>query len=254
MDVVFYAKPRPIRVRVAVRTGGTPLARRWEDHLKKLFAAFDRDGNGTLNRYELEYVFPPDGMRMMFKGGMYYSRVAALPPAMEAIDRDGDDRASFPEFVHHSRELVADLIRARPLPAQTGGDDSTTRELFARLDQDKDGKLSEPELRSAEKILLALDGDEDECVSSQELLTNPSGTLTTRRAAVAEVARPATPAKDVPTAPPQELAVFHAGVPKAVVQQLVKRYDQDGDDELTREEVGFPRRYSTGSTRTTTAH
>jgi Ca2+-binding EF-hand superfamily protein len=240
VDVVFYAKPRPIRVQVDVRTGGTPLARKWEDHLKKLFAAFDRDGSGTLNRYELEYIFPRDGMRIMFQGGMYYSRVAAAPPAMETIDRDADDRVSFPEFAHYSQELVADLIRARPLPAQTGGDDATTRELFTRLDQDKDGKLSEPELRSAEKILLALDGDEDECVSSQELLTNPSGTLSTRQAAVAAGRATATPARDVRTAPSRELAVFHAGVPKAVVQQVIKLYDQDDDSGLTREEVGFP--------------
>ena len=239
MDVVFYAKHRPIRVQVSVRTGGTPLARRWEDHLKKLFAAFDRDGSGNLNRYELEYIFPRDGMRIMFQGGMYYSRVAALPPAMETIDRDGDDRVSFPEFAHYSRELVADLIRARPLPAQAGGDDSTTRELFTRLDQDKDGKLSEPELRSAEKILLALDGDEDECVSSQELLTNPSE-RSPFRVAAASTGGTRTPGDVTPSRPPQELVVHHTGLPKAVVQQVIKLYDQDDDSELTREEAGFP--------------
>ncbi|HVK17320.1 MAG TPA: hypothetical protein VM533_10255 [Fimbriiglobus sp.] len=239
LDVVFYARPRPVRVQVAVRTGGKPLADRWQDHLKKLFAAFDRDGDGSLNRYELDFVFPPDGMRTMFQGGTYYSRVAAPPPALEVIDRDGDGRVSFAEFAHHNRELVADLVRARPLPAQTGGDDTTTREMFARLDQDKDGKLSEPELRAAEKALLSLDGDEDECVSSQELLANPSGTVSTRAAAIA-VARP-TRAKDAAaTAPPRELAVYHTGVPAAVAKQIIKQYDRDGEDGLTREEVGFP--------------
>ncbi len=238
MDVVFYAKPRPVRVQVIVRTSGRPLADRWEDHLKKLFAAFDRDGDGYLNRYELEFIFPCDGMRLMFQGNSYYSRVAAPPPTLEMIDKDGDNRVSFPEFAYYMRDVVADLIRARSLPTLSGGDDGVTRELFARLDQDRDGKLSEAELRSAEKILLALDADEDECVSVQELLSNPSNARSARAAAVVPPARAnAAPA----TAPPQELAIYHGGVPKAVVQQIIKRYDKDGDSQLMRDEVGFPR-------------
>ena len=63
----------------------------------------------------------------------------AGPPLMEVIDRDGDGRVSFAEFAYHNRELIADLIRPRPLPAVTGGDDTLTRELFTRIDRDKDG-------------------------------------------------------------------------------------------------------------------
>ncbi|HET6574683.1 MAG TPA: EF-hand domain-containing protein [Fimbriiglobus sp.] len=237
LDVVFYAKPRPLRVQVAVRTGGTPLAKRWEDHLKKLFAAFDRDGDGFLNRYELEYVFPPDGMRLMFQGGLYYSRAAGPPPLLNVIDRDGDGRVSFSEFAYHNRELLPDLIRSRPLPDQAG-DNTLTRELFNRLDRDKDGKLSEPELRAAETTLLTLDGDEDECVSSQELLANSSQSTPTVRAA--KVIRPTSPAGSPAAIDAQTLGVFHGGVPEAVVKQIIKRYDRDGDAALTRAEVGFP--------------
>jgi glycine/D-amino acid oxidase-like deaminating enzyme len=51
-------------------------------------------------------------------------------------------------------------------------DERAKRELFARLDQDKDGKLSEAELRAAEKILLALDADEDG-IRAVRIVLNP---------------------------------------------------------------------------------
>jgi Ca2+-binding EF-hand superfamily protein len=240
MDVVFYAKPRPVRVQVSIRTDGKPMAERWEAHLKKLFAAFDRDGDGYLNRYELEHIFPLDGMRQMFAGGQYY-RSGGSTPTLESLDKDGDGRVSFPEFVHYYRDVVTDLVRARHMPGNAGGDDTITRELFARLDQDKDGKLSEAELRAAEKILLALDADEDECVSVQELLANPIATPSARDAVVTAVAKSSRPTPaPAPPAPP-EVVVYQTGIPGAVVQQIIKKYDKDGDYELTREEVGFPK-------------
>ncbi len=239
MDVVFYAKPRPVRVQVAIRSNGKPLAERWEAHLRKLFAAFDRDGDGYLNRYELEHIFPLDGLRQMFAGGQYY-RAGGGPPGLEVLDKDGDGRVSFAEFAHYYREAVADLVRARPLPGNAGGDDTVTRELFARLDQDKDGKLSEAELRAAEKILLALDADEDECVSVGELLANP---ITSRTAF--PIAKPTAggfrTAASSTTPTPPEVAVYQTGLSGVGVQQIIKRYDKDGDSALTREEIGFPK-------------
>ncbi len=235
MDVVFYAKPRPVRVQIAVRTGGKPLAKRWEDHLRKLFAAFDRDGDGFLNRYEIDHIFPLDGMRQMFNGGQYY-RAGGAQPTLEALDLDGDNRVSFAEFAHYYRDAVTDMIRARAVPGQAGGDDTVTRELFNHLDRDGDGKLSEAELRSAEKILLALDADEDECVSTAELLTNPARRREVRAAVTTAMAARQQPA---PTPPPQEVAVYQTGVPGSVVQQIIKHYDKNGDYALTREEVGL---------------
>jgi Ca2+-binding EF-hand superfamily protein len=241
MDVVFYAKPRPFRVRVSIRTDGKPLAERWEAHLRKLFAAFDRDGDGYLNRYELEHIFPLDGLRQMFAGGQYY-RAGGGPPPLEALDRDGDGRVSFAEFAYYYREAVADLVRARSLPGTTNGDDTVTRELFARLDQDKDGKLSEAELRAAEKILLALDADEDECVSVQELLANP---ITSQTASAFPIAKSTAgglrTTANLPSPAPPQVAVYPTGLPKAVVQPIIKRYDKDGDSALTRDEIGFPK-------------
>src|SRR5205807_1882076 len=47
-----------------------------------------------------------------------------------------------------------------------------TDSLFARLDRDKDGKLSRKELAQATASLLKLDLDDDEAVTPQEVVAN----------------------------------------------------------------------------------
>jgi Ca2+-binding EF-hand superfamily protein len=238
VDVIFYARSRPVRVKVAIRTGGKPLAARWEQHLRKLYIAFDRDGDGFLNRHELEHIFPVAGMRRMFQGEQYY-RSGHEIPSLDQIDKDDDNRVSFAEFAYYYREVVHDLVKARTMPGNLTGDDNVTRELFARLDRNGDGKLSEPELRAAEHILLALDADEDECISTQELLANPLNTVLVREGAVAAIAR-STTTTSTKSSTPQDVAVYQSGIPGSVVQQVIKRYDRDGDFDLSLEEIGFP--------------
>src|SRR5688572_24087861 len=56
-EVVVLAPHRPIRVRVAVRHDGKLLADKWIDTLRATFKAFDRDGNGSLDEKEAQYIF-----------------------------------------------------------------------------------------------------------------------------------------------------------------------------------------------------
>ena len=234
LDVVFFARQRPIRVQVVVRTLGKTLAARWEENLRKLFAAVDRDNDGYLNRYEVDYMFPVSGVTQMLAGGFYYR--AGNAPVLEAVDADGDDRVSFAEFAYYYREAAADMVKPRPTPVLTFPADTTTQELFARLDRNSDGRLTRDELKAAEKILLALDTNDDECVSASELLANPNRTRSVVAPAPPAMAGPPTR----PTGPPpQEVLVFASGVPATAITQLVKRYDKDKDEKLTREELGL---------------
>ncbi len=235
LDVVFFARQRPVRVTVVVRTAGKSLAGRWEENLRTLFAAVDRDRDGFINRYEIDFMFPVSGVNQMLAGGFYYR--AGNAPVMEAVDQDADDRVSFAEFAHYYKPAAAELVRPRPTPFMTFPADTTTQELFARLDRDGDGRLTRDELKAAEKILLALDTNDDECVSAAELLANPSRTQT----AMVAPARPAMTAQPArPTgAPAQEVLVFATGVPVSAATQLVKRYDKDKDEKLTRDEMAL---------------
>lgn len=235
LEVVFFARQRPIRVRIAVRTAGKTLAARWEENLRKLFAAVDRDSDGFLNRYEVDYMFPVSGMSQMLAGSFYYR--AGNAPVLEAVDADGDERISFPEFAYYYREAAADMVKPRPTPFQNYPADTTTQELFARLDRNSDGRLTQDELKVAEKILLALDTNDDECVSATELLANPTRPPKSV-VAPAPSAMEAQPTRPAPAAA-QEVLVFATGVPATAVAQLTKRYDKDKDDQLTREELGI---------------
>ena len=233
LEVVFYARTRPVRLRIVISGGEKSLAANWQAMLKKLFDGFDRDRDGFLNRYEVEQIFPSDAFSVLFAGG-FYSRTGSGPPSLELLDRDGDSRIAFPEFARYYRMVAADLVKARPYNGPNGNQDALTQQLFARLDANKDGKLTRPELRKAERILLALDVDEDECVSAQELLQNSNQNQFARSTAGGMAARPA----PQPTTP-SEVEVYAKGIPGTIVQQLFKRYDKDTDSALTAQELGF---------------
>jgi Ca2+-binding EF-hand superfamily protein len=234
LEVIFYARTRPVRLRVVVGTDGRPLSERWDAHLRKLFAAFDRNSDKSLDKTELEHIFAADGVRQLFGGG-YYIRANAPPPELPEIDADGDGRVGFAEFARYYRPAASELVRTRPGAGAAGDQDTITAQLFTRLDQTGDGKLTKDELRAAEKILLGLDGDEDECVSTQELLRSPSRTNAPPAAAVPIGVARAPKAGSAP----QDVAVYQTGIPGSVVQQFVKRYDKDGDYELTAAEFGL---------------
>jgi Ca2+-binding EF-hand superfamily protein len=213
------------------------VAARWEDHVKTLFKAFDKDKDGSLNKAELEAIIPVEGVRQIFQGGFYY-RAGKGPPPLEQVDADGDGKVSVGELSAYYRPVAADLLKPRPAAGFAGDQDRVTQELFARLDQNGDGKLAQAELRAAEKILLTLDGDEDECVSAAELLNTPARpTAPAARTATAAVARatglggPAKPQSG------QELSVYPTGIPGAVVQHILKRYDRNEDYEVSRDEM-----------------
>jgi Ca2+-binding EF-hand superfamily protein len=61
-------------------------------------------------------------------------------------------------------------VRVRTLPAAQPGSAALTRALFGALDRDGDGKLTQAELRAAEKLLSTHDTDEDGCLTPLELV------------------------------------------------------------------------------------
>ena len=246
IQLVFLARTHPVRVELKVTGGKESLAGRWESNLKALFAAFDRDGDGHLNRHEVERTFSKNEFRQIVQGG-YGFRGQGSPPTLDALDRDGDGRVSFEELADYYEGEVAALLKARinAVPNYNPQSDQLTPELFARFDADGDGNLSEAELKDAERIILPLDADEDECVSAAEILANPVRKLIVGKNGVAGMSgMPAMPGMAGPNAAGVGANDFQAHVgtlPGAVVQQVVKKYDKNGDFELSREEIGFDR-------------
>ncbi len=231
VDVVFFAKDRPIRVQIHVTVDDVAVDLVWRNHLKTLFAAFDRDHDGFLNRFEIEHIYSAAGMTTLIGGNAH--RNLSQPPILEEIDLDGDNRVSFDEFEYYYREAVDDLVLPRSISIDSAPNRKMTEQLFAALDLNKDGKLSKSEVRDAEKILLSLDQNEDECLSPDELnLGNADRSPTAKPEPV--------PIDGSPVADfASDLQLFRTAIPATIVQQLLKRYDTNKDAFLTQKEIGF---------------
>lgn len=229
IDAIFFAKDRPIRVQIHVTVDDVAVDLVWRNHLKTLFAAFDRDRDGYLNRFEIEHIYSAAGMATLIGGNAH--RNLSQPPTLEELDRDGDNRVSFDEFAYYYREAAEDLVLPRSISIDSAPNRKMTEQLFAALDLNKDGKLSKSEVRDAEKILLSLDQNEDECLSPNEL--NLGGA--DRSSAIKPV-----PIDDAPTAEAaSDLQLFRTAIPATIVPQLLQRYDANKDAFLTQKEIGF---------------
>lgn len=241
-ELVFFTRTRPVHVRVVARTTDQSLNERFEKHVGEMFAAFDRDGDKVLNKYECDLIFSKAEFRSMLAGGYAFRGQSGALPSLEVVDRDDDGVVSFEEFAEYYTSEIAKLTTARPSYARPSGNDPYTPELFARLDANKDGKLTADELKAAETILTPLDSDEDETVSGGELLANSArpnrlggaGTDMMGMDGMMGGGRDTDPKKAS-----EDVQVVLGPLPGTVVQTVLKRYDANGDFDLSKDEVGF---------------
>ena len=206
-DLVFPDGEKPARLRIEVTDGGKSPEVAWAAFLDKLFAHFDRDGDGTLSPAEVKRVFA-----LPLVGGR---EVVADFTAMDA-NRDGKvTPAEFRAF-YRARGFtpVAVVVQLAPETALALGE-----ALFRHLDRDNDGKLSAEELRRAPALLKRLDEDEDEVLTAKELLAtaNVSGVKSTGVKLIADG-----------TAPDATLQLALDGKPKLVTEKPVPRLSADG--------------------------
>ncbi|MEO2088233.1 MAG: EF-hand domain-containing protein [Gemmataceae bacterium] len=240
-EVLFLARTRPVRIRVVTKVAGGSLNERFEKHLKELFAAFDRDGDGALNRYEAELVYARSELAQMLLGGFGFRGQSGKAPSLEVLDIDGDGKVSFEEFAaYYSPELPL-MTQVRGSVADARNTTEITAELFARLDTNNDGKLSEVELKAAEKLLAVLDEDEDETVSATELLKNSArGNLLAGRLGDADggaMMMANSPTRGLAT--PLSLQAHLGSLPPEVIEQVIRWYDANQDGKLNRLESGL---------------
>jgi Ca2+-binding EF-hand superfamily protein len=118
-------------------------------------------------------------------------------------------------------------LQAQPDPEQGLGQ-LLTDALFKHLDLDHDGKLSAQELARAEKSLAALDVNDDEFITPEELVPGLEFGF----------GRPAQPPGPGGAAPALSL-VNPDDPPAKQAAPLLSRYDKDKDGKLSRAEVGF---------------
>jgi Ca2+-binding EF-hand superfamily protein len=236
-EVIVFNPNRPVRVRLSIQFEGKSLTSVWHEKLRKAFDHFDRDKDGYLNAKELENIFSDTGLSQLLQNG-FYQPTPNERPSMEKLDKDGDGRISFAEYAAYYTRSTALLFRPQPAVADNPAGAAATEALFKLLDVNGDGKLTKEEVKAAEKLIAKLDTDEDECLSLDELLPNLNMGQFQRGDVEVFLANGQ---QQVPLANANQTVVtYETGrIPGTLTQQLIKKYDKDGDFELTREEIGF---------------
>jgi Ca2+-binding EF-hand superfamily protein len=234
-EVVVLSATRPVCVRVTVLCEGKPVAQLWQERLRAAFEFFDRDKDGSLNEKETGLIFSDTGLSQVLQGG-FFQPAGPDRPTLARLDTNKDGEVTFDEYLAYYKVSSAALSRPQPpQPDYTNGG-AVTEAIFKLLDANGDGKLTRDEVKGSEKLLATLDADEDECLNQTELVPNAFNNQFARPVRVppnGQPARPVNPAAGV-------VQTFDpARVPGTLTQQVIKKYDADGDFELTREEVAF---------------
>jgi Ca2+-binding EF-hand superfamily protein len=197
--LLFPAGDAPARLRLEVTVRGKPPDAAWVAFLDKLFDHFDRDGDGFLSPSEAGRVFP-----LPLPGG---GEAAMDFPKLDA-DRDGKgSRAEFRDFWRAAGFTpVVVVVRAASAETLALGD-----ALVRHLDRDGDGRLSAAELRQTPALLRRLDENEDEVLTTPELL-GPARPGEGGRAETRPRGRPDATGRD-PPAPDRRTAVVNGTGP-----------------------------------------
>lgn len=223
-DAIAFAPHRPIRLRLKIRYAGKPLADRWLESLRTAYKGFDRNGDGWLDGKEVQNILTDGSLAQLIQSG-FYAPVPDNLPTLEKLDSNLDGRVSFPEFAAYYQLAAARASRSIPPNFESPFNAQTTEAIFKLIDRDGDDRLSQTEVETMKEWFVSKDGDEDECLSLNELAPNSS-----RR-------------QQQPTRPsvPRSIVVFQAGqIPTSIIaERVVKDYDQDKDGSLSLRESGF---------------
>jgi len=235
-EVLVFTTQRPVRIRVTALTEGKPMDELWRERLKKLFDFCDRDDDGFLSEKETKNAFSDQGMAQLLANG-YYQPGAANAPRFAELDKNSDGKVSFEEFIASYPRTMSQLFRTLPVQPDNSNNAAVTETLFKLLDLNNDGKLTQDEVKSVEKLLASHDADEDECLSVSELVPN----LTDQFGRPVRIPQPGRMGTPYPAGPAAQIvAVYQAGlIPGTATQHVIKKYDKDGDFDLTQEEIGF---------------
>jgi Ca2+-binding EF-hand superfamily protein len=224
--LLFLGEKRPLRFRLNVRVRGKPFQQAWENFLGRLFDYADTNGDKVLTPDEAQRLPEARILLNLVQRRFGFFADKSIAPFAE-LDSNKDGKVSLDELKTYYRKDGFDPLQPQPDPEQNAAG-VLTDALFKHLDLDKDGKLSRQELAQAEKTLAALDVNEDDLLTPEELV--PGLEFGFGR---------------VPGRPGQGdnaplLSLVNPDDPAAKqVAPLLTRYDKDKNGKLSRAEVGF---------------
>jgi Ca2+-binding EF-hand superfamily protein len=236
--IVYLSERGPVLIALRLHIDGKPIRAAHRAFIDKVFDYLDRDGDGTLSSTEagvaptvtaLTTQLLPFGRR----GGT--SQRVRLPRDSKVSRADlvaAYSRSGLPAFKISEPEVQAARFRLVQPGSETTPEQLTDR-LFHLLDTDKDGKLSAAELKAAPAILGKLDVDEDEMLSTTEMMGEAGGSDYGVVLVFAN-ARPEAPSHPL-------RVVAEGGTDEELARALVQRYGKSGDSSLPVADLGIAR-------------
>jgi Ca2+-binding EF-hand superfamily protein len=235
-DLVFLADSRPLLIRLHVQVEGRPLMQAWDEFVGHVFAQSDLNKDGVLDAEEAARVPPPASL-FGARGGFNFVNVGGGGTPTAGLDANKDGKVTREELADYFRRnggapfslvqgsaadqdvnirrVALDSLGALP---SSGSADALNKALLALLDTDKDGKLSLKELAAAPTLLLKKDADDDEMVTSGEILGQGPVTQTGYRVFLSR-------SMSMPVSADGPVLAVTAGEPnRALAEKLLTRY------------------------------
>jgi Ca2+-binding EF-hand superfamily protein len=230
LDFVFVANDRPIYLRLHIQNNGRPYSTAWEAYMKKFFDHFDTNGDGKLTKAEVERAPNAQFLNFHLQGSLGFP-IQGQTVRMQDVDENKDGTIQLPEFKNYYRRGGIGPLQFSNNSSQ-GTTDAVTNTIFKYLDTNKDKKLSAEEMTKAPTALQRLDLDENEVLTSDELMPGGGNNNGYYAFSVAGGGMGA------PNISLGFVQVEAASVDR-VAQQVLTHYDKDKDSKLTPKEIGL---------------
>jgi Ca2+-binding EF-hand superfamily protein len=180
--LVYLGDRGPVLIELHLRIDGKSFRAVHRAFFDKLFDHLDRNRDGVLSREEAAAA--PDANMLTSPLGLLLGLRGGRPPSRQ-LGRDGQvtradlaasyGRAGLLPFLMADSPTQNRGVRTGPQNNEPPAEQLTDR-LFALLDTDRDGQLSRKELEAAPALLGKLDVDEDEMLSTAELMGEAGST------------------------------------------------------------------------------